>query len=93
MESGREQFQWLEAPAQGPVVHTLSGLRAASAYELRVAAAGGAPAELRARTLSDAPAAPPANVTALATGANVSPTSLPCGTPTPYLNALGTQRL
>ncbi|CAB3223048.1 unnamed protein product [Arctia plantaginis] len=70
VESGREQFHWVEAPAQGPISHTLSGLRAACAYSLRVAAAGGAPAELRARTLSDAPAAAPLNVSALATSAN-----------------------
>ncbi|XP_068622270.1 neogenin [Battus philenor] len=64
-ETGREQTQW----AEGTSV-TLSGLRAAAAYRVRVAAAGGAPApELRARTPQDAPAAPPANVTAVSSSA------------------------
>lgn len=69
VESGREQFQWVEAEGDGVVTHTLGALRAACAYRVRVAALGGAPAELRARTLSDTPAAPPVNVTAVATGA------------------------
>ncbi|XP_026316443.1 netrin receptor DCC-like [Hyposmocoma kahamanoa] len=70
-ESGREQFQYVDADLGGDVVATtLSGLRAATAYWLRVAAAGGAPAgELRVRTPSDVPAAPPANVSAVSTGA------------------------
>lgn len=74
-ESGREQFQYVDADlGSDAVATTLSGLRAATTYWLRVAAAGGAPApELRARTPSDAPAAPPANVSAASTGATVSP--------------------
>ncbi|PZC78095.1 hypothetical protein B5X24_HaOG202630 [Helicoverpa armigera] len=70
VDSGREQFQWVEADASATSISsTVSGLRAASAYLLRVAAAGGAAAELRLRTPSDAPAAPPANVTVVATSA------------------------
>ncbi|KAJ8707304.1 hypothetical protein PYW08_011438 [Mythimna loreyi] len=70
VESGREQFQWVEAePSAATVSVTLSGLRAAAAYAVRVAAAGGAPAAARLRTPADAPAAPPNNVTALATSA------------------------
>ncbi|CAH2056557.1 unnamed protein product, partial [Iphiclides podalirius] len=66
-ETGRELTQWAEGTSA-----TLSGLRAAAAYRVRVAAAGGAPApELRARTPQDAPAAPPANVTAVPSGATV----------------------
>ncbi|XP_064075650.1 neogenin [Vanessa tameamea] len=60
VESGREQAQWAErAPA------VLGALRAAAAYRVRVAAAGGAAsADALARTRTDAPAAPPANVSA-----------------------------
>ncbi|CAH2083882.1 unnamed protein product [Euphydryas editha] len=60
VESGREQTQWAE---RSPAL--LGALRAATAYRVRVSAAGGAPSpELRARTPHDAPAAPPANVSA-----------------------------
>ncbi|XP_026742146.1 neogenin-like [Trichoplusia ni] len=70
VDSGREQFQWVETePATSTITSTLTGLRAASTYVLRVAGAGGAPAELRVKTPADAPAAPPANVTVVATSA------------------------
>lgn len=72
VDSGREQFQWVETePATPTITSTLTGLRAASTYVLRVAGAGGAPAELRVKTPADAPAAPPANVTVVATSATV----------------------
>ncbi|CAK1593548.1 unnamed protein product [Parnassius mnemosyne] len=67
-ETGREQVQWAEG-----VVASVGGLRAGSAYRVRVAAAGGAPAPaLRVRTPHDAPAAPPVNVTATPSGATVT---------------------
>ncbi|XP_072937571.1 netrin receptor DCC [Epargyreus clarus] len=62
VESGREQTQFAEGLSA-----EVSGLRAAAAYRVRVAAVGGAAsAELAAATPSDAPAAPPGNVTAQA---------------------------
>ncbi|XP_052743159.1 neogenin isoform X2 [Bicyclus anynana] len=62
-ESGREQSQWAEGTSG-----TVGGLRAAAAYRVRVAAAGGAAsADVLARTPADAPAAPPANVSAVPT--------------------------
>ncbi|XP_052754189.1 LOW QUALITY PROTEIN: neogenin-like [Galleria mellonella] len=65
VETGREQVQVVEALAA-----TLGGLRAAAEYSVRVAAAGGGPAgPRRARTASDAPAAPPSNVSAAPAGA------------------------
>ncbi|KAG6444268.1 hypothetical protein O3G_MSEX003296 [Manduca sexta] len=67
VETGREQLQVVE----GATSVSLTGLRAATAYSVRVSAAGGAPAApVRLRTPSDAPAAPPANVTATPTGAD-----------------------
>ncbi|KAI5643727.1 fibronectin type III domain-containing protein [Phthorimaea operculella] len=70
-ETGREQFQWVDIdPTTTPVTSSIGGVRAASAYWIRVAAAGGAPSgEIRIKTPSDAPAAPPGNVTAVSTGA------------------------
>ncbi|XP_045782410.1 neogenin isoform X2 [Maniola jurtina] len=63
VESGREQSQWAEGSSS-----TVGGLRAATAYRVRVSAAGGAASpDVVARTPADAPAAPPANVTATPT--------------------------
>ncbi|XP_063835634.1 uncharacterized protein LOC135084822 [Ostrinia nubilalis] len=71
VDSNREQTMWVDAPSDpaAPVNATLAGLRAAAAYTVRVAAAGGAPTERQARTPSAAPAAPPAGLTAVPTGA------------------------
>ncbi|XP_041984115.1 neogenin [Aricia agestis] len=64
VESNREQSIFVE---QSPA--TITGLRAAAQYVVRVAAVGGVPsAERNARTQADAPAAPPGNVTATPTG-------------------------
>ncbi|CAH0717029.1 unnamed protein product, partial [Brenthis ino] len=63
MESGREQSQWIEGLSV-----TLSGLRAATQYRVRVSAAGGVTRELIAHTPSDVPAAAPVNVTAVGSG-------------------------
>ncbi|CAD0251375.1 unnamed protein product [Spodoptera exigua] len=70
-ESGREQLEWVEAEAGrgGAQAVTLGALRAAAAYVVRVAAAGGAAGLVRARTPGDVPAAAPANVSAVPTGA------------------------
>ncbi|XP_069364150.1 neogenin [Maniola hyperantus] len=63
VESGREQSQWAEGSSS-----TVGGLRAATAYRVRVSAAGGAASpDALVRTPADAPAAPPANVTAAPT--------------------------
>lgn len=66
METGREQSQWVEGLST-----TLSGLRAATQYRVRVSAASGTARELSARTPADAPAAPPGNVTAVGSGDTV----------------------
>ncbi|KAJ0170386.1 hypothetical protein K1T71_014314 [Dendrolimus kikuchii] len=72
VESGREQYQLVEAESSDPtavVSCSLSALRAAAVYWVRVMGGGGAPAQAHFRTPSDAPAAPPANLTATSTSA------------------------
>lgn len=83
VESGREQFQLVEVdPSSASYTHTVTGLRPATAYSVTVAAAGAgagaggaAGAALLVRTDSAAPAAPPANLTAVPAGATVSTVS------------------
>ncbi|XP_060808751.1 neogenin [Amyelois transitella] len=75
VDTNREQVQLVDAtpsaPPPAPLSATVGGLRAATRYWVAVSAEGGAasaPADVI--TGSDAPAAPPLNVTAIASGAN-----------------------
>ncbi|XP_053621423.1 neogenin isoform X3 [Plodia interpunctella] len=71
VDSNRDQVQLVDVSPSTPLTATIGGLRAAGHYIIRVSAEGGAPSpDVAASTPSDAPSAPPANVTAMASGAN-----------------------
>nr|XP_032525184.1 neogenin-like [Danaus plexippus plexippus] len=59
-ESGREQSQYTNSTSI-----TLSGLRAATAYRVRVSAGGGGTSDVTTATRADAPSAPPTDVTVI----------------------------
>ncbi|XP_037871325.1 neogenin isoform X2 [Bombyx mori] len=69
VDTGREQYQLVEAPQSQRITATISGLRAATQYSIQVSAAGGEAAPgVTVHTRADAPSAPPGNVTAVSTG-------------------------
>ncbi|CAG9573386.1 unnamed protein product [Danaus chrysippus] len=59
-ESGREQSQYTNSTSI-----TLSGLRAATSYRVRVSVGGGGAGDVTAATRADAPSAPPTDVTVI----------------------------